>query len=68
MSHLFLFLDTLKTTEIKVDRETTPNVFTITSVSSDVSGMYECIANNGIEPSLKSNFTVTIRGMQTGIH
>ncbi|KAG8178107.1 hypothetical protein JTE90_017454 [Oedothorax gibbosus] len=59
------FEENSKMTEINVDGETTSkhfaNTYTISPVSSDVSGVYECIASNGIEPSLKSNFTITIR-------
>lgn len=35
----------------------------ISSISYDDSGLYVCIADNGIEQSIKTNFTLTIRGM-----
>ncbi|GFU50491.1 titin [Nephila pilipes] len=35
--------------------------FQISSVTSDDAGVYECEADNGIPPSIKSNFTVIIR-------
>ncbi|GFU28493.1 titin [Nephila pilipes] len=34
----------------------------IPRVSYGDSGIYQCIADNGIHPSIKANFTVTIRG------
>ncbi|GFR23250.1 contactin-5, partial [Trichonephila clavata] len=37
------------------------NHLKIISVSSSDAGVYQCIADNGIEPVIKSNFTVTIR-------
>ncbi|XP_055938210.1 cell adhesion molecule DSCAML1-like [Argiope bruennichi] len=36
-------------------------VLHISKVSSDDAGMYECIADNGIPPTIISNFTITIR-------
>lgn len=35
---------------------------TIAPVSYDDGGVYECVADNGIQPIIKSNFTLTIRG------
>ncbi|PRD20372.1 UNVERIFIED_CONTAM: Down syndrome cell adhesion molecule-like protein [Trichonephila clavipes] len=40
------------------------NHLKIISVSSSDAGVYQCTADNGIEPVIKSNFTVTIRGME----
>lgn len=34
----------------------------LTSVSAEDAGLYECIADNGIPPAIKSNFTIFIRG------
>lgn len=38
------------------------SILQIPSVSYEDAGFYECIADNGIQPSLKSNFSITIRG------
>ncbi|GIY67333.1 titin [Caerostris darwini] len=35
--------------------------FSLPSVSQSDSGFYECIASNGIKPSIKSNFSIVIR-------
>lgn len=32
-------------------------------VSSDDAGLYECTADNGIQPTIRTNFTITILGM-----
>ena len=37
-------------------------ILKIPSVKSDDSGVYECAASNGLSV-IKSNFTITIRGM-----
>lgn len=34
----------------------------ISPISYGDAGVYECIADNGIQPVIKSNFTLTIRG------
>lgn len=36
----------------------------IQSVSFEDAGLYECVADNGIPPSIKTNFSLTIRGMK----
>lgn len=35
---------------------------TIAPITYDDAGVYECVADNGIQPIIKSNFTLTIRG------
>ncbi|GIY67332.1 hemicentin-1 [Caerostris darwini] len=45
------------------DEKSSLEHFKIASVSSSDAGNYQCIADNGIEPIIKSNFTITIRGM-----
>ncbi|GIY09039.1 hypothetical protein CEXT_337741 [Caerostris extrusa] len=37
------------------------SVLKISSVTSDDAGIYECVADNGIPPSIKVNFTIVIR-------
>lgn len=39
------------------------SVFSISSVSYQDAGVYECSAENGIQPAIKANFTLIIRGM-----
>lgn len=39
------------------------DVFRIPVVSETDAGEYECIADNGITPSISSKFTLTINGM-----
>lgn len=41
---------------------------TIAPVSYDDGGVYECVADNGIQPVIKSNFTLTIRGREKNSH
>ncbi|GBL76499.1 Titin [Araneus ventricosus] len=42
------------------EKDFNSGVFSLPSVSESDSGFYECIANNGIEPSVKSNFSIVI--------
>lgn len=43
-------------------RENNYTILEIKSVSYTDSGFYECIADNGIPPIIKTNFSITIRG------
>lgn len=45
------------------DESTLPGTFRIPVVSEEDAGDYECVADNGIVPSITSNFTITINGM-----
>lgn len=45
------------------DESVLPGTFRIPVVSEEDAGDYECIADNGIVPSISSNFTITINGM-----
>ncbi|GFR22298.1 hemicentin-1, partial [Trichonephila clavata] len=38
------------------------SILKISPVTYDHSGLYECIADNGISPSIKTNFTLSVRG------
>lgn len=40
------------------------NTLRIPLVTYEDAGVYECEADNGITPSMKANFTVTIRGIK----
>lgn len=42
--------------------ERNSSIFRISSVSYEDAGIYECVADNGIPPSIRANFTMTIRG------
>lgn len=37
----------------------------ISRITYDDAGVYECVANNDIQPTIKSNFTLIIRGTNT---
>lgn len=39
------------------------SLFKIPSISYEDAGVYECVADNGIPPAIRTNFTLTIRGM-----
>lgn len=45
------------------DESALSGTFRIAAVSVTDAGDYECIADNGIIPSISSNFTITINGM-----
>lgn len=38
------------------------SILKIPFVDHEAAGLYECEADNGIIPTLKTNFTITIRG------
>lgn len=54
MKPLVLPLDTENSSTLK-----------LSPISYDDAGFYVCVADNGIEPSIKSNFTLVIRGMNS---
>lgn len=41
---------------------------TIAPISYEDGGVYECVADNSIQPAIKSNFTLTIRGRERNSH
>lgn len=41
---------------------------TIAPISYEDGGVYECVADNNIQPAIKSNFTLTIRGRKKNSH
>lgn len=57
---LFILLENSYTTLTPTTESS--ETLSISSVGSNDSGTYQCIADNGIPPSIESNFTLTIRG------
>ncbi|GFV73982.1 hemicentin-1 [Trichonephila clavipes] len=47
--------------QVSNENEFNSGTFHLDSVSESDSGFYECIANNGIEPNIRNNFSIVIR-------
>lgn len=68
MCYKFIFsvtdLKTSSFTQSRILESLTANNSTlrISFVTYEDAGVYECEADNGINPGIKANFTVTIRG------